>query len=119
MQKTNLKKPLSREFEQSLIKNLKPGNRIYPGVYNRRFNISIKEIVLIMNAFIDKDIINLRFQIQIDDDLKPEMYTLKTLPHFYYDDENDIDIELDERNYIPVYEVVRWQMKNLKFLKKY
>ncbi|MGT2333809.1 hypothetical protein ACVPOY_07480 [Staphylococcus aureus] len=68
--KTNLKKP--RVIEQSLIKNLKPGNRIYPGVYNRRFNISIKEIVLIMNAFIDKDIINLRFQIQIDGDLKPE-----------------------------------------------
>lgn len=81
--------------------------RIYPGVYERQYNIEIKDFMKIMNELSENHLVALKFQIRIDGDLKNELYMLKNIPSFIYDDEKAEDIKIDPDNHlVPVYEVL-------------
>ncbi len=104
--------PLPQKLEESLMKNIVPGKRIYPGAYNRRFDVSTGDIVDIMDRLNKRDIVRLRFQVRINNETRDTVYKLKDLPTTYYDEESDQEIELSSENYVPVYEVAKCQIKN-------
>ncbi|WP_242449623.1 hypothetical protein [Staphylococcus delphini] len=104
--------PLPQKFEESLMKNIVSGKRIYPGSYNRRFDVSIRDMVDIMDKLNKRDIVKLRFQVRVNDETRDRVYKLKDLPTIYYDEENDQEIKLNSENYVPVYEVAKCQIKN-------
>lgn len=106
MKKYSQNLPKTQEFETALIKSIQPGKRVYPNSFNRRFGTDIENTILVFNELVDDDVLQLRFVLKIDNELKNKVYKYKDLPKTYYDDEKCETIELDPLvNYEPIYEV--------------
>lgn len=103
-QKINVVK--KEDLEKSIINSIENSNYIRPGTYKRRFNLSTKDFVQIMNELTEEGILYLRFEITLGDETSPEKFKLGNLPAYYYDNEEDKKIEVDiHKNVRPVYEV--------------
>lgn len=100
--------PSNDKFKEALLTSLSKKKRIYPGAYERQYNINIKDFMRIMNELSEKRVVSLKFQIRIDGELKNELYKLQNIPSSIYDDEKAEDIKIEPDNHlIPVYEVLK------------
>lgn len=101
---------IKEDLEKSIIKSIERGHYIRPGTYKRRFNLSIKDFIQIMNELTKEGILTLRFEITLGHETSPEKFKLGNLPSYYYDNGLDQKIEVDiNKNVRPVYEVTNFE----------
>lgn len=93
---------LSPELVEKLLDRLESfgKNRLYVSAVQRNLNISKQDALEVIEILVRLRILNIRYQIKIDDVFYPEEYEkLKDIPGSVYDDESNTDIKIDmEKN---------------------
>ncbi|MEN3822208.1 hypothetical protein V8V48_05385 [Staphylococcus xylosus] len=101
---------IKEDLEASIIKSIEKSHYIRPGTYKRKFNLSIKDFVQIMNELTKEGILSLRFEIALGHETSHEKFKLGDLPNYYYDNELDQNVAVDiNKNVRPVYEVTDFE----------